>query len=218
MSGSFRAHRERTFASLAQHLGISCQSSVYLTLPTDSEPFRETFNAEPQQLAIWLIPEHEPCPCCDDCQLSSLKKGINDPEWDNVVGLRESSVLHAIDWMRGEMLGYLCDMFEPPGCLFTPNHEFVQIDNELMFTNAEADLWECVWLRDSSKEYSETGLREAIDFCERVVEVSDAEIEHFSMVPSGYDVEMLWDVPQQVFATRGKANRFLGLARELIGS
>lgn len=217
MSGSFCAHRERTFAGIAQHLDISCQSSVYLTLPANSEPLRKTPHAKPYQLAIWLIPEHEPGFCNDDCQLASLNKIFTDSKKDNIIALRESSVLHAIDLVRGEMLGYLCDMHEPPGHLFTPDHEFVQIDNELMFTTADENFWECDWLKDCDNEYSEAGLREAIDLCEKVVEISDAQIKKFSMVPTGYDVEMVWDVPQRAFTIREKANFVLELARELIG-
>src|SRR6266850_1973336 len=42
MTGSECAHRERVFDLLAQNLGLSCQSCVYLTLPEEALPLVET--------------------------------------------------------------------------------------------------------------------------------------------------------------------------------
>lgn len=61
-------------------------------------------------------------------------------------------VKHAIDIARGEMLEMLCEMHEPPGQLFTRDHVFVQIDNELMFSqSAGADLWDSPWVTDEGQ-------------------------------------------------------------------
>lgn len=172
VTGSFRALRERAFSVIAQNLGISCQSSTFLTLSPECEPQRNMQPDGSNQLAIWFILEHEAGCCGDTCPLRSFSKIFEDAH-DAVIALRHSSVPNAIDWVRGEILGHLCDMHEPPGRLFTRDHKLVIIDNELTFAKAPADIWECEWLWTVDGEWSEPGLKEVRNVCEAVANLSD---------------------------------------------
>lgn len=216
MRGSFCAHRERTFAALAQHLGISCQSSTYLKLPFDCEPLRATQNEEPYQLAIVLLPEHKPKPCAQDCPIDSLFEKLNTTGNDKVATLKVANIDHIIDWVRGELLGYLCDMYEPPGRLFTPDHIFFQIDNELMFTGAQENFWECDWLRIADDDFSESALHLAVEVCEKLVRLSDTQLANFARIPRGYVVDMIWEIHPEIINARDKACTVLEEAKLLL--
>jgi hypothetical protein len=216
LRGSFYAFRERTFSSIAQHLKISCQSSTFLKIPSGSEPLLGTRQASQNQLAICLIPEHIHGFCGDECPLRSYTETFSAAD-DKSAALNDSQIPNALDWARGEMLGYICDMHEPPDRLFTPNHEFVQIDNEMMFTNAHADFWECVWLKSDQDEWSEVGIREAQKLCESVAALSDESIAGATEIPTDYVVEMLWDVPQMANSIRNRAASYLAEIKHIIG-
>jgi len=204
LRGGFRAYRERAFGIMAQHLGISCQSATFLTLAPDSAPLQQTPTAEPIQGAIRFLREHKPGDCGETCPLRDLNAAFEAAD-DNVAVLRGSSIDHAIDWVRGEMLGYLCDMHEPPGRLFTTAHEFVQVDNELMFTNGSADLRECHWLKRESGAWSEAGIDEALRLCAAVANLPESVLARAAEIPDGFPVEIPWDVPELIRRLPAKA-------------
>ena len=144
LRGGFYAVRERAFSVIAQALDISCQSSTFLKMPPRRQPWPVPANrsesTDVHQLAIRLLDEHSRSSHCPNCPLPELNTQFAKRPYDLDV-LRQSRVTKLLDWARGEMLGMLCEMHEPPGRLLTTSHEFVQIDNELMFSRAAgADL------------------------------------------------------------------------------
>jgi len=162
----------------------------------------------PEQSAIWYLAEHVHGFCGESCPLRTFSDRFKVAS-DQLICLRESPISNAIDWARGEMLGYLCDMFEPPGRLFTPEHRFVQIDNELMFTAGSADLWECRWLKTTNNEWSVAGLEEARQLCDAVADLPDRVFAQATAIPQDYALDMRWDVPRQARGIREKAKSFL---------
>ena len=152
LRGGCRAVRERAFSVIAQALGLSCQSSSYLKMPSHPNPWpfspARHESSDDCQLAIWFLDEHPHPSLCDNCPVLALNEQFRNRPYDVDV-LRRSPVTYALDWARGEMLGMLCEMHEPPGRLFTADHSFVQIDNELMFyRSAGADLRDSPWVVD----------------------------------------------------------------------
>ena len=153
LRGGFYAVRERAFSIIAQALEISCQSSTFLKMPSRSRsatfPCRGVDFDDTYQLASWFLDEHsQHHECCDDCPLVELDDEFQLRPYDVGV-LTESRIENALDLARGEMLGMLCEMHEPPGSFFTVDHAFVQIDNEQMFSrNAGADLLDSPWIVD----------------------------------------------------------------------
>ena len=115
----------------------------------------------------------------------------------------------------------LCEMHEPPGQLFTTSHEFVQIDNELMFSRAAgADLRDSPWVTDDANRIRPGGLEEAIRLCEQVLSLPDAAFQDAIRTPEGYRPRMLWSVRKQIGLIRPRARDFLqwaALKREHIG-
>lgn len=210
--GGFRAVRERAFSVIAQALGISCQSSTFLTVPKDCPPFLSSQSAIDStdccQLAIWLLDEHDHTKLCDPCPLRELNELWCQNPYDISV-LRSSPIENAIDIARGEMLGMLCEMHEPPGWFFTTDHRFVQIDNELMFSSsAGADLHRSPWLQDEGGT-KEAGLNEAIRLCEDILSLPEETFEEALRLPAGYRPKMCWNMRKQVSAIRPRARAFL---------
>lgn len=204
MSGSNHAYREHVFAALAQRIGISCQSSQYLTIPRNAPPVRDMPLPERHQLALWFFDEHlqESCTLSDNCPLLALRnlRIENDATLETYLSC---GVSDAIDWVRGEILGYLCGQFEPAGRLFTVRHEFVQIDNELMFATDPVNLMECLWLRFHA------GRQCARDVCSRLSEISDDDLLSFAEIPKGYVVRRKNSIAKRLLAARNAARNFL---------
>jgi hypothetical protein len=149
MRGSFLAQREYVFATIAQRIGISCQSSVYLVIPSKTAlPRGDQWNSEPHQLALYLLPEHSRRPCSSKCPLQKIAdKSLN---YSDIEAGETSGILNFKDLIRGEALGYLCGQFEPYGDFFTDDHRYVVIDNECMF----AERCALVWCNRSSSDKS----------------------------------------------------------------
>jgi hypothetical protein len=201
MRGSNRAYREHVFAALAQRLGISCQSSMYLTIPRNGAPMLNEPKAESNQLALWFFDEHQD-PCSSErCPLTILQ-GLSIDSEATLQTYLSCGVSRALDWIRGEVLGYLCGQFEPPGHLFTVEHEFVQIDNELMFSSGPVNLEDCRWLR------FRIGLQCAENICEGLSKISDAELLHLAEIPKGYVVSRKNNIRRRLRAARGAADNY----------
>jgi len=115
------------------------------------------------------------------------------------------------------MLGMLCEMFEPPGRLFTCDHRFVQIDNELMFAQgAGANLLQSDWVREENN-IKEDGLKEATILCEAILSLSEEIFDAAIHIPAGYRPQMTWCMKEQIGAIRPRANMFLNYARLILG-
>ena len=224
LRGGFSAVRERAFSVIAQALDISCQSSTFLKMPPRREPWpilaQRSGSTDVCQLAIWFLDEHPHPSHCDNCPLPELNTQFARRPYD-VDLLRQSRVNNLLDWARGEMLGMLCEMHEPPGRLFTSSHAFVQIDNELMFPRAAgADLRDSPWVTDDANQTRRSGLEEAIRLCEQVLSLSDALYQDAIRMPEGYRPQMLWSVRKQIGLIRPRARDFLqwaALKRQHIG-
>jgi hypothetical protein len=204
MRGSTYAYREHVFSALAQRLGISCQSSVYLTIPRNAPPMLRDPKPKSHQLALCFLNEHRDACSEEKCPLRVLD--CQCPELNTEADLQSfisCGISRAVDRFRGEILGYLCGQDEPPGWLFTLDHSFVQIDNEMMFATGPADLKGCEWLRFS------VGRQCAENVCTRLSELSNEELLGFAQIPKGYVVEYKSDIRRRLLAARKAANSFL---------
>ena len=202
MTGSNYAHREHVFAALAQRLGISCQSSLYLTIPRDSMPMLGALRAEPHQLALWFFDEHQD-PCSSKkCPLTILQ-GLSIDSEATLQTYLSCGVSQAADWIRGEVLGYLCGQSEPPGHLFTIEHEFVQIDNESMFSSGPVNLEGCQWLQ------FRIGRQCAENICFSLSKISDEELLSLAEIPKDYVVPRKNNVRRRLLAARRAADNYL---------
>lgn len=200
MTGGFYAYREHVFASLAQRLGMSCQSSAYLIIPSaDAEPRRSTRNSEPYQLAIWLMNEHGAEPCSADCPLKLLNQANFHKMHD-----ADSKIPHIGDAARADVLGHLCGQFEPHGHFFTVDHEYVVIDNEGMFADPPS-LRECRWIEQLEDRSMVAGV------CRDLVDVSDTELQSIAAIPQDYVLLTGHEVFEDLRAAKDAASEYLDL-------
>lgn len=216
LRGGFRAVRERAFSVVAQALGLSCQSSAYLKMPSQTErsPFVPATHewTDDCQLAIRFIEEHAYPSLCENCPLLTLYHQFRNRPYDFQV-LRASPIANILDWPRGEMLGMLCEMHEPPGQLSTADHSFVQIDNELMFSrHAGADLRDSPWVSHQPDQLNQDGLNEGVRLCELVSSLPDTVFSEALRIPHGYEPTMLWSLREEIDCIRPRAREFLGWA------
>ena len=138
MRGSTYAYREHVYAALAQCLGLSCQSSIFLRLPPDAPPLANCHQRSRNQLAIWLLEKHQDGSCSIGCPLVEFRMRFKTSQGTDVVEvILNSKIKNMADWARGEILGYLCGQFEPGGIFCTRDHELVLIDNECMWNTPQ---------------------------------------------------------------------------------
>lgn len=207
MEGSFCAWRERAFSVIAQEVGISCHSTTFLLLEPKSPPVAGRRSASREQAATTYITEHVPGLCFDACPLGGLNAACQSD--DPTAALLKADVRKIADLVRGEMLGFLCNQFEPPGYLYTPDHIFVQIDNSLMFCSEPADFFKCSWLRTKSGKWSTTGLTLARAMCEAVAALSDDVIEDAGATPPNFRITKPWSVQALIRNLRKRAGVIL---------
>ncbi len=206
MTGSFYGYRERVFASLAQRLGISCQSSTYVVVDKNNAILRrESGDAEPFQLAICLMEEHAILPCSSVCALRQiLGKKMN---FQDIAKARDSGLGYFDDLVRGDILGHLCGQLEPHGHFITRDHEYVVIDNECMFAQQPC-LNQYEWL-------DVEGIRPVvIGVCRSLVGVHADELRSLATVPNVYRVVNGRDLFDDLCAAKTAANEYLEIFDE----
>jgi hypothetical protein len=180
MRGASRAFREIVFAHLAQAMGWSCQSTVFMRIDKQSAL---TLGAKAGEInaAHWFLDEHPYQPCSTDCAISQLSK--QDITLEVLMG---SNIAHLLDWPKSEFATYLFGGHEPPGRLFTAEHEFVIIDSELMFSTSPGNFDDVDWLYEPDGSPSSKGCSLAIDVCRNFASLPEDTIEDALSVPKGF--------------------------------
>ena len=207
MRGSVKAYQEHVFASLAQRLGISCQSSVYLQIPACNRPkMDDTPTDEACQLAIWLMKEHSAGSCGDTCPIGRGR------EWDFTTDetlneFLQSGLKNAADFVLGDILGSLCGGDENVEGFWTVNHEYVAIDSERMF-EWDSYVQRCSWM-DLTK-----GKQLALDLFDRVCAISDEELCTIAELPPGYLVNPVVQLGQRLIEIKAIAGNYLRVFRD----
>lgn len=208
MRGSSYAYREHSFARLAQHLGVSCQSSVYLRLSAGADPLRGDDDTEEFQLALSLLPEHGTEVCSADCPFPIVQEVFDRLPDEPIQALQTPGIEHLMDWARMCMLAELCGANEPSDRLITPDHTFVLIDNEQMFSTGPGNIWNCDWLFAGDSR-SELGVKVATDLCDQFVRIKDEELRSFATLPKGYEVHDPRPIAEILVAAKMAAANFL---------
>ncbi|MDL1969484.1 MAG: hypothetical protein LWW94_00650 [Candidatus Desulfofervidaceae bacterium] len=203
--GSFYALRERAAAYLLQTVGINSQSSSFVILPDNSLPVAEKPDIERYQLAICYIDEHVgDCVDGDNCPLNKLNEQFDNTS-KKVSFLETCSVSNIIDWVKSEVMAYLCGAHEPPDRLFSKDHRMYVIDNEQMFSTKPSNPIKCTWFEE---EYDAT-MNLTLDLCERLSKINKRDIQLFTAIPDGYVVDKLWSITELMESTVQYAKDFL---------
>lgn len=206
MTGSLFAYQEHVFASLAQRLGLSCQSSAYLLIPSETAKsrFHESID-DPCQLAVCFMDEHESNSCSTVCPLIDILGKPKD--YLAIERASRAGIAHFDDLVRGDALGYLCGQFETHEHFFTRCHEYVIIDNERMF-ETPAHLGKCQWHTCGGAR------RFIIEVCRGLAEMGDDEFSEIARIPKGYSVSNGRDFTDDLHAAKAKALEYLDLFDE----
>ncbi|MFA5180273.1 MAG: hypothetical protein WC405_03070 [Syntrophales bacterium] len=211
LTGDFYAYREIVFARLAQAMGWSCQSSVFMRLDPSSA---EMLGRTPHEIhaAHWFLDEHKDLPCSTNCGLAPLiGKSIG-----RVEDLEDVPVAHILDWPKSEYAACLFGGNEPPGRLFTKLHEFVIIDSELMFSSVPCSFESTIWLTgDDQERPSVRGQELAIEVCKDLVSLGSETIRQSLSIPTGVTVSERWPIGPILFESHAYAERY---ARRSIGT
>lgn len=203
LRGDFRAYREIVFSRLAQQMGWSCQSSVFMQLDRESA---EALGKKQGEIhaAHWFLDEHVSSPCTEDCSLLSLR-GKEIETIEDVVSL---PFAHIIDWPKSEMAACLFGGHEPPGRFFTKMHEFVIIDSELMFSSGpqsfESTRW---WGKRDTPQLS--GLELANQVCADFVALGRESLSKALAVPEAISIQQRQPIAPLIYESFAHAEAFL---------
>jgi hypothetical protein len=196
--GTWNAIREHIYADFAQTLGICTQSSVYLTLDKHSMPLMGEWHPDktPHNVGIWKFDEHGGEPCCRVCpryEINRARRKVDKAK--SSIALLEAwfgcGVRNPWDLVEARFLGFLCGMFEPTQTLVTNSHLWVQIDNELTFSDwpfERGKLHESVTQEIRGDPFFKIeGAAERLgNLCSRICDVTDIEIDRITTAPDEF--------------------------------
>lgn len=207
LTGDFYAYREIVFARLAQQMGWSCQSSVFMRVDEESA---KAIGAKPGGLhaAHWFLNEHGYPPCCEGCSLASL---VGRPI-ARVEDIVELPVAHILDWPKSEMAALLFGGNEPPGRLFTKEHEFVIIDSELMFSTGPCSFDSAIWWGDKDAP-AQSGVDLAKEVCTDLVSLGEQALHSALLLPPGIAVQERWPIGPLLHRSFAFAQAFVNSTR-----
>ncbi|TXT37471.1 MAG: hypothetical protein FD135_3588 [Comamonadaceae bacterium] len=204
LTGDFYAYREIVFARLAQQMGWSCQSSVFMRL---DERSAKAIDAKPGEVhaAHWFLDEHVHPPCDQSCNLAPL---IGRP-----VGVAEDladlPIAHILDWPKSELAACLFGGNEPPGRLFTKEHEFVIIDSELMFATGPCSFDSTRWWGDRDTP-TPSGVKLAKEVCADLLALGQSSLEAALALPADINVQERWPITPLLYESYAHAQAFIG--------
>ncbi len=189
--GTWNAIREHIYADLAQTLGICTQSSVYVTLDKGSMPLLGEWHPDktPCNVGIWKFDEHSSKPCDQGCPYHKLNSAETATARMNAwLG---SGIRNSWDRVEAKFLGYLSGMFEPTQSLVTTAHLWVQIDNELTFSDlgfGRGRSCESVmrYIRDDQLFKIEGATKRMKELCSRISDVTDRDIDRIAKAPDEF--------------------------------
>lgn len=188
LTGGFCAYREIVFGRIAQQMGWSCQSSVFMRLDGASA---EEIGAKSGEIhaAHWFLKEHAYPPCNEGCRLAPLV-GKSLASVEDIVDL---PVAHIFDWPKSHMAACLFGGNEPPGKLFTMEHEFVIIDSERMFATDPCAFDSTIWWGDKDTPRS-SGVELAKEVCIEFLALGKQSLNESLSLPKGVSVQEMWSI------------------------
>ncbi|MDO8414637.1 MAG: hypothetical protein Q7S87_00345 [Agitococcus sp.] len=191
LRGSFCAYREIVFARIAQELGWSIQSSSFICL--DSRSAKMLGRAESEVHAVhWYMKEHQAMPCSLGCPLVPLRNGI--PTNRFIEKLSSSQIGNIRDLLRCEIAIYIFGALEPCGYFYTPEHDFVIIDSELVFSSGPRPINESPLLKNSDGTISDESVILALEVCAQVSALSEDMVSRIIAIPNEIHIDENWSI------------------------
>lgn len=202
LRGSFRAYREIAFAKLAQAMGWSCQSSMFVRIDKQSAKVLKVPAGEIHSVH-WYFDEHPRSLCSPNCPLAFIR----NRSIQCVEDLEGSDIPHLMDWPKSELAAHLFGGVEPPDRLFTVAHEFVIIDSELMFASEPCHFRTSRWWSHQDGTPSLRGQKLAREICCEFASLPDREIANALRIPKGVQIQRPWPIAPILRKSRKVAAR-----------
>jgi len=189
LRGSFYAYREIVFAKLAQSMGWSCQSSVFLKLSHDAA---QALGRQPGEIhaAHWFMKEHVDAPCSESCRLRPWLDG----EIQSLDDLCSLGIAHIQDLAKSDIAACLFSANERSGRFFSADDEFFIIDSEQMFSNIPSSLSGTQWEHDGERQLSAKYIDLVQEVCSDVTALPARVIAYSLAIPVGVEVSQVWPV------------------------
>jgi hypothetical protein len=203
LHGAFHAYREIVFATLAQEMGWSCQSSVFLSIDKDSAKLLGVCQGE-IHAAHWFLTEHQDLSCGKNCPHLALGNPISSIE--DLLGVGISCI---VDWPKSE---YACHLFggsEPPDRLFTTAHELVIIDSEMMFAAGPSNFETSRWWNEPNGSRSAIGRALALEVCIEFATIPESKVHQALRIPDGISFPEPWPIAPILNKSRRFAEKFI---------
>jgi hypothetical protein len=193
LRGSFYAYREITFAKLAQAMGWSCQSSIYIKLDAESAAIVGAVAGE-VHAAHWFLDEHPMSQCGECCGMHQLF----DLKVRSVEDLEGIGIAHLNDWPKSQFAAYVFGANETSDMLFTAQHEFVIIDSEQMFSTGPCRFEELRWLHGQTGDAYRKGVALAAETCADIANLTSVELTRALAVPQGVKIDQRWSIAPKI--------------------
>jgi hypothetical protein len=143
----------------------------------------------PHNVGILKFDEHDRAPCSRVCPRHKINRGKSTAALLKAWFGR--GIRNPWDMVEARFLGFLCGMFEPTQCLVTKSHIWVQIDNELTFSDwpfERGRLSESVMQEICSDPFFkiEGAAKRMRNLCSRICDVTDIEIDRIATAPDEF--------------------------------
>lgn len=173
------AYREIVFDRLAQRMGWSCQSTIFLRL--SAKDMKLLGVTERVHGAHWFLDEHSLRQGCSPGCPAILLPGQS---FDSVDDRVSSGINHLLDWPKSRLAACLFGGNEPPDHLITTDHEFVIIDSEQMFATKPCPLSGCS-MRCFAGEHQNSYQELALEVCHDLVRLTEEVLNNALAIPQG---------------------------------
>lgn len=175
--------RELAFARLAQRLGWSCQSSIFVTLPEHC-PIRTTNKgADRIQLVHWYYEEADTSSALVRAVLDPIDEALNSRTTHPLDVIKSAPIASFIDWPRSDVAAALFGAGEVCGRLLTAAMSHVIIDSEQMFASKPDSTLSTCWLQADLTTGGRKGLDLTLEVCESIARLSSSEFSAFVKAP-----------------------------------
>jgi hypothetical protein len=203
LRGGFYAYREIVFAKISQSMGLSCQSSTYIKL--DSQSAKQIGGKAGDIHSVhWFLKEHAPEPCGIECPYHQL----NEATIFEIKDLYPIPISNILDWPSSDFLAYLLGANEISDYLITEDHEFVTIDSEQMFSTNYHCFSTLNWFLNTERIPSSEGISFAKELCLRFVSLSVKDIQRALVIPDNIQIEKRWDIEEIIWKSYEYAKQY----------
>ncbi len=194
LKGGFSGYREIVFASLAQEMGWSCQTSLFAVFDEKSLEQLSIKKENNIHAVHYFMNEHSSKSCTEGCPIRHLGEANRKIE-----KLNKLQISNIMDWPKSVIAACIFGAGEPSDRFFTDSHKFIIIDSEQMFQSNPGNFNQTSW--DTNHENIE--LQEIkIETCRNIAGLPESIIQRSLEKPNGINFKESWPIKDSLNSTR----------------